>query len=254
MYITYFTFKINLTGGLFMDGIHTRLKDLRVKAGYSRLAVAEIYGIKERTVGAYERGELKAPPDYIELISIISGWEPEYILDGRSKSRLSKLPLAVKKLLFINKITHSEFLNKTAITSSELESILANKTRLDSEIAFKICEAYKLKPSEFGVEKIHPSANFLNVLRRVMPLEKAEILWNEDKDSSGTQFAKTHNEMFYELEAEGNSIEFIKNAHDSISPRDNERLLLIGEIVFLLPKAPSNLLSDIKGKLEAFRN
>ena len=136
------------------DLINMKLERVRKEHKLTRKALEEISGFKERTIGAYERGENYPSNEYIEFMCLFFG----YIEDYFKKDRYAELDPTVniilmyqsifnyddKKMAELLNISLDEFKNKFNINLSKIDN---RYVEYEQKERFIIAENLGIKPS-----------------------------------------------------------------------------------------------------------
>lgn len=136
------------------DLINAKLERIRKSQKLTRKGLEKISGFKERTIGAYERGENYPSNEYIEFMCLFFG----YIEDYFKKDRNAELDPVVniilmyqsifnyddKKMAELLNISLDEFKNKFNINLSEIDT---RYIEYEPKERFIIAENLGIKPS-----------------------------------------------------------------------------------------------------------
>lgn len=129
-----------------MGLLNERIKDMRIKHGYTLAYVAELLGIKEATMQRYESGEIKnIKHETISKLAEIYNCSPAYLM-GWEKSKSIKNLLAenIKKYrnsMGVSQATVSEYTKIPEKTIDDFENGTANPSMTDLE---KLADAFNI--------------------------------------------------------------------------------------------------------------
>lgn len=166
-----------------MKKLNELITEARKKNKISRKGIEHISGFNERTIGAYERGELTIPDKYLSFIFIyfnikkecfekgiiteieyLNGYEKYKKKDNTiDRCNMNEKRLVIERYKAIHNLTTDELILKIGINKSSSEyfetyfdydqistSLYGDKKISDLGYYALICKQLKIKPSSFG--------------------------------------------------------------------------------------------------------